>query len=71
MRENTYSILQSDDEEEETEDEEEDDEGKINNFIIFLDRSVFVIEGIQGYGHARIKKELLGLVLRNSLIRQI
>jgi len=65
--ENIYSKLQSDDEEEdETEDEEEEEESEINKFNNFLNNSVLIIKGVQGYGHARIKKELLGLVFQNG-----
>jgi hypothetical protein len=38
----------------------------LNKFVEFLDETVFHIQGVQGYGHARIKKELLGIVLKNG-----
>jgi len=67
VAENSFSKLQSEDEEEdETEDEEEEEENEINNFNAFLNNSVLIIKGVQGYGHARIKKEILGLVFKNG-----
>ena len=57
---------EADKEPEEPEEPDDDDEGEIQKFINFLDRTVFEIKGVQGYGHARIKKELLGTVLKNG-----
>jgi len=52
---------------EEPEDPDEpDDDSEINKFVEFLEETVFQIKGVQGYGHARIKKELLGIVLNNG-----
>jgi len=52
---------------EEPEDPDEPaDDSEINKFVEFLEETVFQIKGVQGYGHARIKKELLGIVLKNG-----
>ena len=66
--------LEPEAEEEEEEDEEDepdkpdepDDDSEENKFTDFLDKTVFKIVGVRGYGHARIKKELLGIVLKNG-----
>jgi len=46
--------------------EDPDDDSEINKFVEFLEETVFQIKGVQGYGHARIKKELLGIDLKNG-----
>ena len=46
--------------------EDPDDDSEINKFVEFLEETVFKIKGVQGYGHARIKKELLGIDLKNG-----
>jgi hypothetical protein len=52
---------------EEPEDPDEpDDDSEKNKFVEFLEKTVFQIKGVQGYGHARIKKELLEIVLKNG-----
>ena len=43
-----------------------DDIDELNKFVEFLYETVFQIKGVQGYGHARIKKEILGIVLKNG-----
>ena len=37
--------------------DEPDDDSETNKFVEFLEETVFQIKGVQGYGHARIKKE--------------
>jgi len=52
---------------EEPEDPDEPaDDSEINKFVEFLEETVIQIKEVQGYGHARIKKELIGIVLKNG-----
>ena len=41
--------------------EEPDDGSEINKFINFLDRVIFQLKGMRGYGKPQLLKEMLGL----------
>jgi hypothetical protein len=46
--------------------EEPDDGSEINKFINFLDRVIFQLKGMRGYGKPQLLKDMLGLLMRGN-----